>query len=448
MAQATIDAYSEIKDRFAVIFNDHEASLNGHKSHPLQEIRRRALEKLAQTPFPDRKSEDWKYTAVSPVLKPAYEYSPVINDTLPHALENPIGFGESIRIVFVNGHLVTPLASLRNANNKLTISIIEDAIESDHFGSFIRSALDAQIEHPGNAFELLNIAFNRQGLFIHVPKNRQVATPVEILYVNTESESPYFLHPQIMVQAETGSRLRIVERYEHDGPSQASMTNAWHHFNIGENARLDYAKFQREAPTANHIHQIRTRQAANSRYDSYVLDTGGKTVRNTHSTYLDGQNTETHLLGNYISTGSQSIDNQTFIDHAIPHCFSNELYKGIAAERGKGVFNGKILVRQDAQKTNAFQQNANMVLSPHAVVNAKPQLEIFADDVKCSHGATIGQLDEKAVFYLRTRGLTDVQARRMLQKAFVDEVVDHVEFEEIQAFAHRIISEKLSRIDS
>jgi Fe-S cluster assembly protein SufD len=194
------------------------------------------------------------------------------------------------------------------------------------------------------------------------------------------------------------------------------------------------------------VHQIHTKQKADSRYHAYVIDTGGKTIRNNHATYLQGENTETHLLGNYIATGSQSIDNQTFIDHALPNCYSNELYKGIAAERGKGVFNGKILVHQDAQKTNAFQQNASLVLSPHAVIDAKPQLEIFADDVKCSHGATIGQLDEESVFYLRSRGLSDSAARRMLQKAFVDEVADHIEFEKVQEFAHTLIDEKLSTL--
>lgn len=441
------DLDHEMRDRYTRVFENFESSLNGHKTHPLQELRRKALLKLEETPFPGRKSEDWKYTAVLPILRQEYQYAPVPEAFhIPDVLDNPIGLDKRYRIVFVNGHLDASQSQLGSPETGLTISRLEDACDSPDLGDAVREAINQRIDHPGNAFELLNLAFSRQGVFIHAARNTRVSAPVEVIYLDTDSEQPYFTHPQIFARAERGSRLRIIERYESNAPGRASLTNAWHHFDVCENARLDYAKFQRESEAANHIHQAQVKQSVNSRYDAYILDVGGKAVRNTHSAYLGGENTETHLLGNYIATGSQSIDNQTFIDHAIPHCYSNELYKGIAAERGKGVFNGKILVRKDAQKTNAFQQNANMVLSPHATVNAKPQLEIFADDVKCSHGATIGQLDEKAVFYLRSRGIPHTQARRMLQKAFVDEVVDHADFGEIQSFAHAIISNKLSTI--
>lgn len=444
-----IDQYQEIKERLEVVFQHHETSLNGRKEKPLQQIRRKAMKALNEHAFPTRKSEDWKYTAVSPIIKPAYQI-PTKPDsaTLPTELVNPMRLENAIRIVYVDGHLMHSLSYLNDSVEGLNFMTIDDAMDIPNMAEFIESKLNYKIAHPLNTFELMNIAFGSNGIVIHVSKNAIIDRPIEFVYLNRDQDQPYFVHPTILLQAEKSSQVRIIERFEDAENASSIFTNAMHFFDIDENARVDYTKIQRESHSTFHLHQISNSQKSDSRFYSYVSDIGGKTVRNNHSTYLKGQNTETHLLGTYIASDQQSIDNQTFIDHAMPNCYSNELYKGIVAGRAKGIFNGKILVRPDAQKTNAFQQNANMILSPHAVVDAKPQLEIFADDVKCSHGATIGQLDEESIFYLKTRGLSDHDAKRMLQKAFVNEVVDHIEHEAINAFAHEIVEKKISGISA
>jgi Fe-S cluster assembly protein SufD len=447
MSEVITDQEKDIKDRFSAMFETYEGSLNGSQANPMKLLRHKAMEKLNLSDFPNRKSEDWKYTAVSPILKPNYVVPEMPEDaTIPTKLTNPIELESSIQILFVNGHYIDEHTKKYDLPDGVFVGTLEEAIKNEAFKITIQNRLERQIQEPQNAFELLNMAFGKNGIFIRVDKNIQLVKPIEIVYLNTRSKESYFTHPQIIVYAEKGSSCKIIERYESADSEKEYLSNALLLFEIGQNARIDFVKIQRESNKAFHIHQISTNQHQDSRFHSYIIDTGGNMVRNTHATYLRGENTETHLLGNYIATGDQSIDNQTFIDHAIPNCYSNELYKGIAADRGKAVFNGKILVRQDAQKTNAFQQNASLVLSPFAVIDAKPQLEIFADDVKCSHGATIGQLDEDSVFYLRSRGLSENASRRMLQKAFVDEVVDHLAFEEVQPFAHTLIDEKLSSL--
>lgn len=447
MTEIITDQEKDVKARFSEMFERHEDSLNGSPAHSIQSLKRQAMEKLSRTDFPNRKNEDWKYTAVSPILKPNFVLPKRPEDvSIPASLTNPIDLASSHQVLFVNGHYFPSNSNNNELPDGVFIDTLEEAIKHEQFGSIVQNKLEKQIQDPQNAFELLNIAFGKNGLFIYVDKNIQLNKPIEIVYLNTRSDEPYFTHPQIIVHSESGSSCKIIERYESAASEYEYLSNALLLFEIAQNARIDFVKIQRESKKAFHLHQITTWQHRDSRFHSYVIDTGGKTVRNTHATYLRGENTETHLLGNYIATEDQSIDNQTFIDHAIPNCYSNELYKGIAADRGKAIFNGKILVRKDAQKTNAFQQNASLVLSPFAVIDAKPQLEIFADDVKCSHGATIGQLDEDSVFYLRSRGLSENASRRMLQKAFVDEVVDHLVFEEVQPFAHILIDEKLSTL--
>jgi Fe-S cluster assembly protein SufD len=212
---------------------------------------------------------------------------------------------------------------------------------------------------------------------------------------------------------------------------------------LGENAQLSHYRYQYDTASNYYVNNTRIFQDANSTYSSYVLDTGGKSVRNNLYTYLKGSNTNTNYYGGYLVSGKQHIDNQTFIDHAMPHCESNELYKGILDDRSSGVFNGKVMVRPDAQKTNAFQQNSNLVLSPDAKMNTKPQLEIYADDVKCSHGATVGQLDEQSMYYLRSRGLNKGEAKRLLQFAFIAEVVESFENDQMRDFAEQIVREKM-----
>lgn len=428
--------------RFVAMFQSHEATLNGLREHPLQLLRKKAAAKMEKTPFPSLKSENWKYTPVAPIIKPDYvslaEATPSKSPSI--SFENL----DTIDISVMNGRpKMTPEIKSKLPKG-VTIIPLTEAIEKDAFKSFIIKKLNKIIDEPRNTFELMNIAFAQFGVFIHVEKNIILDKTIVFHYVNEAAENDFFTHPQIILIAESGAQVSFLESYENIDHQQTSLTNALHIVEVGENAKVLQYKFQNESTQAHHVYQMHVHQSVNSHFHSYQLDLGGNIVRNNLSTHLEGQNTTTHLLGNYIANGRQSMDNQTFIDHALPHCFSNELYKGIVTDYARAVFNGQVLVRQDAQKTNAFQQNSSLVLSPNAIVDAKPQLEIFADDVKCSHGATIGQLDSASIFYLRSRGLNEQEAKELLQLAFVNEVVNHIDDKNIGAKATALIEKKLA----
>ncbi|MEZ4986446.1 MAG: Fe-S cluster assembly protein SufD [Saprospiraceae bacterium] len=271
-----------------------------------------------------------------------------------------------------------------------------------------------------------------------------MSTPIHCLYITTSTGQAHHCHPQHFVKAAAGSQLTILESFHDLEEATPSFINAATHIEVAANAHLHYYRLQGAGRESLVVNNTIVRQHRDSVFSHYALDLGGKVVRNNlAATHLDS-NLETHYYGVYFGNGNQHIDNQTFIDHAMPHCQSNELYKGIMTDYARGVFNGKVTVRQDAQKTNAFQQNSSLVLSANAIMDTKPQLEIFADDVRCSHGATVGQLDESSVFYLRSRGLSPANARRLLQEAFLGEVVDNMPHEAIRTYAHQLITDKFA----
>jgi Fe-S cluster assembly protein SufD len=290
------------------------------------------------------------------------------------------------------------------------------------------------------AFSLLNLAFSKNGLFLYVPKNAQATKLLHIQHITEECGVSFMVPTQIFGLVEQGGNASIIESFHHVGEENSSyFINGLNRFEIKANASLTHYKLQKESSKAYQVTNSGITQERDSIFTSHVIDAGGRMVRNNLNTELKGSGTETNYYGVYYATGDSHIDNQTFIDHAVPHCESNELYKGILDDHGVGVFNGKVLVRQDAQKTNAYQQNSSLVLSQTATMNAKPQLEIFADDVRCSHGATIGQLDEQSVFYLKSRGVPEPDARKLLQNAFLGEVIEKIENEVIKDYAESLI---------
>ena len=431
---------AEIVAKYRTLFDLNEQQLNGQKNHPLQAIRRQAMERLESIGFPARKDEDYKYTNVTKIAKQSFNLgkAAVIGDNVAKVA----GFAdlEAYELVFVNGVLNEALSSFDQLEKGLTISDLKTAYDNADTQAVVENTLTNELGQ--NAFVALNTAFAQNGTFIHVAKGTIIQKPIHISNITVSGGAAFITNPQMVIIAEESSEVSVIENYTAVN-NGAYFTNALTRVVVGKNAHVHHYKLQNESVNAFQINNSIATQERDSTYSSYVLDLGGKTVRNNLSSHLQSSGTNTNLYGVYLANGEQHIDNQSFIDHAHPHCESNELYKGILDGKGRGVFNGKVNVRQDAQKTNAFQQNSSLVLSDTAVMDTKPQLEIFADDVKCSHGATIGQMDETSIYYLRTRGMSLEQARSMLQFAFVAEVLENFKIEAVKEKALAMMSEKL-----
>lgn len=414
-------------------------------SAPWVALRRAALERLDTMRFPTRRDEDWKYTSVSAITNETWTLGraiPVKEDDLSRTFFDGL---DALRIVFVNGvwqpELSTPLDELPAG---LRIEPVAAALAHDD--GMAAAELEAQTRHD-NPFVVLNAALAVDGFVVRVARHALVEQPLHFVFIAADQGEAFTQAPQLYVYAETGSKLTFLEHYLSQGDAPHYFTCATTRVQVAPAAEVHHYRLQREGRFGRQVNHCRVTQGRDSRYYSYATDLGGMLVRNNQDVILTQSNTETHLNGVYLLGDAQHVDNQTFMDHAVPHCRSNELYKGIVTGRARGVFNGKVLVRPDAQKTNAFQQNSTLLLSPSAVMDAKPQLEIYADDVRCSHGATIGQLDESAVFYLCTRGLSHAQARRLLQFAFLTEVLDHMPDQPVREAVKTLVHDKLCELE-
>jgi len=368
---------------------------------------------LNELTFPTRKTEDWKYTRVHPITRKTWETS------VPNSSVNtkPYQLSEGhVSVVFVDGLYREDLSNI--AHNDYQIDIIntelDNAILQAHFG---------QLANHKEIFTALNTAHITGGALIHIAKQTTLDRPIHLLHINTQNGVAAF--PRHLIVMEENASVEIVASQQ-STCSDASYTNMVMEVFVGENSHFHMDHFQ--AGGNNDLIQtnIHARQQANSLLHINTITQNAAWVRNDISVELCGQNCESNLFGIYTPKDKQHVDNHTSIDHQAPHCNSNELYKGVLYDQSTGVFNGKVFVRQDAQQTNAFQQNANILMCDDATMNSKPELEIYADDVKCSHGSTTGQFDEEAIFYLKARGLQDETARKMLIDAFLEDVLEKV----------------------
>jgi Fe-S cluster assembly protein SufD len=428
---------SEYMERFINMFHLYDSGLNGHRNEPISVLRREGFEMLIKEEFPSRRDEDWKYTSITPVINKKFTNAPKVEIS-----GSALDFNTHL-VSFSNGYLMNDLPEIDGA----VVMTVSEALKNENYKTWIDGQLAKQGGTARNTFLPLNQAFGASGIFIKVNKNCSVEKPIHISYLtkNTAADQAFFTSPQLFVWMDSGSNATIIEEFTTtDIYNNCYFTNAVNRIELGKNATLVHMKLQNESFASHMINNTLVSQMRDSNYSHYALDLGGGIVRNNLSVSLLDSNTESHLYGAFIGYKDQHIDNQSFIDHAMPHCQSNEMYKGILTDKSRGVFNGKVLVRQDAQKTNAFQQSSSLVLSPAAVMDTKPQLEIFADDVKCSHGATIGHLDESSVFYLNSRGLSERQAKSLLKRAFISEVVDHIENEDLRELAYERIEAKLN----
>ena len=399
----------------------------------LHEIRKDAIGRFAELGFPTTKLEEWKYTNVTPIARVPFQAAEFRWDGLAEErlAELPLAhsaFSECCsRIVFINGHY-SPQLSSPDLPERLIVGSLASAIKQNAPKVKDHLARHAGFEHQ--AFVALNTAFLEDGAFIEIPRGLTVDTPIYVLFVSTADE-PIASHPRSLIIIGDDSRASIIEDYLALGEG-CYFTNAVTEIVVGENSIVEHYKLQAENERAFHVSTVQVRQARSSSFTSHSISFGGALVRNDVNVLLNGEGAECTLNGLYIAVNDQHIDNHTVIDHVKPHCSSHELYKGILDDQSSAVFNGSIIVRKDAQKTDARQSNKNLLLSEGATINSKPQLEINADDVKCAHGTTIGHLDDDSIFYLRSRGVGLNEARRVLTYGFANDVINRMKLDAVR----------------
>ena len=440
MATAIENKIDPTVERYRKLFDINEQQLNGQKTHPFHQLRKAAMASLEETGFPTRKAEDYKYTRVDRIAKVNYAAAP--KATISKEQVQAISFEgiDAYQLVFVNGRYNHQLSNIGTTQKGLVVGDFKSVYQHKEAASFLEQVLKSDLGE--NAFVNLNNAFSENGLFVYVTKNTIVEKPIHIVHITAAEGAEFIINPQLAVFAEQSAEVSIIETFHAVGEG-AYFNNPVSRFIVKANANVKHYKLQNESSNGNQINNTIVSQDRDSVYSSYVADLGGKIVRNNLSSHLQDSGTNTNMYGVYLGKGKQHIDNQSFLDHAFPHCESNQLYKGILDDQSRGVFNGKVTVQPDAQKTNAYQQNSSLVISETAVMDTKPQLEIFADDVRCSHGATIGQLDEDSIYYLRTRGMNRDQAKATLQFAFLAEVLSHFPLESVRVKIAEMIEEKL-----
>jgi Fe-S cluster assembly protein SufD len=435
---------TDLKTRLLTSFSQFEKELNGSISSPIHTLRKDALEQFDRLGFPTTKHEEWKYTDIKGLLKQDFDFAPINHSISTSAYDIQdllIPDTEANILVFVNGIYQAGLSKIVSSSQDIVIKDFTEAYTTH--GSIIDSYFAKFAAYKTNAFVALNTAFAQKGTFVHIPNNKVVEKPVIIYHIADTSASKPVAMPRNLLVAGKNSQASVVEVYLTKGEG-TSFTNTVTEIVIQENASLEHIKIQNVGSEAYNIGTTQVYQVRDSKLFSVTVSLNGAIVRNDLNIVLDDQNCEANLYGLYMPTGKTHIDNHSLVDHAKPHSYSNELYKGILDGKSTGVFNGKIFVRQDAQKTNAFQSNRNILLSKEASMNTKPQLEIFADDVKCSHGATTGQLDEDMLFYLRSRGISLEKAKALLMHAFAADVVNQIKIESVRHYVENAITSRLT----
>ena len=434
--------------RTAETLENHQRFVAGFAERPdllqgpdrLVDFRRAAIYALGETPFPTRRDEDWRYSDFTRALNADWSFADALAPDFDRADFEIFDF-EGYVLVTVDGAFRPEFS---DDIPGLTVGTIEQHIGKEPYAFWLDRVVSSLHAPDANAFVKLNAAFAKTGLFIACERNQRIDKSIHVIHLATRTSQPRFVQSQVMAMLAGGAQLTIDETFATLGEGEAIFRNHIVRGGIASNARLAYRSIQTEARTDYHHSNAHFDQQRDSFLDHARVDFGGAQVRNNLQVDHKAESLETYLAGMFFARGRQVIDNQTFIDHAFPHGESNELYKGIVMDRAVTSFNGKVMVRPDAQKTNAFQQNDNLVIGTKAEANAKPQLEIFADDVKCSHGATIGQMDEEPLYYLMARGIDRGRALSMLQRGFLLGVIERIESDAIRAHVETLLEAKFN----
>ena len=406
----------------------------------LKAIRQEAFRKFENEGFPTVKNEEWKYTNIQPLVNKNYLLNGDVDVANLDLSKADIPDLDAHRIVLINGQYVVAFSTLEEEAG-VTVKPIEEAVEEANFGKHFAQYADKS----DNVLVALNTALYTSGIYLSVNKNQIVSKPLHIVHVATGAEE-FFAQTRNLFVVEANAEVEIIESFITLDGTAKNLHNKVTEIVVEENAKVQHYYLQVAEATSNYINHTEVYQTKYSLYNNYNCNFPGATfVRNNINVRLDAENVESHLYGINLLADKQLVDNHTIVDHLKPHCESYEWYKNIPQDESTAVFNGKIFVREDAQKTNAFQQNNNMLIGDKATVNTKPQLEIFADDVKCSHGCTMGQFDDEALFYLRARGIGEESARILLVHAFAYDVTTRFNNEAVRAYVEDLVAKGLER---
>lgn len=429
----------DLKDKLVSSFMAFEETVDMDSS--VHDIRSEAIKIFEEKGFPSKKDEAWKYTSLNAILKHDYSIFPKKEDAIEFkdVKKYFIHDLDSYKIVFIDGQYSSHLSE--TTHDKIDVCLMSSALTNEKYKAVIDNYFNKVA--PKDGLSSLNTAFSREGAYIHIRKNTLADKPIQVIHFSTGNESSQMLQPRNLIVVDENSHVQIIERHQSltDNPV---LTNTVTEIFADKRAIVDYYKIQNDNLNASLIDNTFIQQLTQSLVSVHTFVFGGKLIRNNLNFYQLGEGINSVLNGVTIIEGKQHVDHNTLVHHTQPNCESHQDYKGIFDEKAVGVFNGKIIVNKEAQKTNAFQSNNNILLDDKASINSKPQLEIFADDVKCSHGCTIGQLDENALFYMRTRGIGDKEARALLMYAFANNVLDTVKIPQLKQRINKLIANKLN----
>ena len=428
------------KDNYLALYSAIEPALAGRRTAWVKELRAAALARFADQGFPTPRQEAWKYTDVGILQRREYHPSNTETDAVTEQALAPFVFPNCHRRVFVNGHYAPSLSTPGSLPRGVSISSLAQALDQapdalqPHLGQYARG--------EDNGFVALNTAFMTDGAYVHLAPGAVLETPIHLIYLSTAARDGLAAYPRNLVVAEDGSQATIIESFIGLGNAHY-FTNGVTELALGLNAGIERYVLQQENAQAIHVSSSFVHQPRDSRYTSHCISIGAALARNEIHVALDGAGSECTLNGLYLAGGRQHVDNHTLIDHAQPRGTSREYYKGVLDGRARAVFSGKIIVRPDAQHTDAQQTNHNLLLSRDAEADSRPQLEIYADDVKCSHGATVGQLDKDALYYLQSRAIDHDTARNLLIYAFANDILNRLKIAPLRERLEHLLTHRL-----
>ena len=428
----------DLKEKLVTSFLAFENNID--IDSPVHDIRSEAIKAFETNGFPSKKEEAWKYTSLNNVLKHDYSVFPNQENALEYKdiKKYFIHDIDTYKIIFIDGKYSSHLSQV--THDGLDVCLMSSALNKDKYRPVIENYFNKLA--PKDSLTSLNTAFSNEGAYIHIPKNKLVEKPIQIIHFSTGNETALMLQPRNLIVVDENSHVQIIERHQ-SLTNNPVLTNSVTEIFADKRAIIDYYKIQNDNKNASLIDSTFVDQKDQTNCFVHTFSFGGKLTRNNLNFYQNGEHMDSTMKGITIIGDKQHVDHNTLVHHIEPNCESHQDYKGIFADSSTGVFNGKVLVDKLAQKTNAFQSNNNILLSDKASINTKPQLEIFADDVKCSHGCTIGQLDESALFYMKQRGIPEKEARALLMFAFSNNVLNSVKIPELKQRITNIIATKL-----
>jgi Fe-S cluster assembly protein SufD len=429
----------ELKEKLLSSFIAFE-NQNSSDNLYVNELRSEAIKNFETTGFPSKKNEAWKYTSLKNVLKQDYSLFPKSEHSIEYRDVQSyfVHDIDTYKIVFIDGKYASHLS--QTTHEGIDVCLMSAALSQSKYQPVIENYFNKIASKHG--LNALNTAFCSEGAYIHIKKNKVSKRPIQIIHFSTGKEPALLLQPRNLIVVDENAQVQILERHQ-SLTKNSTLTNSVTEIFAAKRAQIDYYKIQDDKLEASLIDNTFIDQSQESHVAVHTFCFGGKLTRNNLNFYQNGQRIESTLKGVTIIGHKQHVDHNTLVHHIAPNCESYQDYKGIFSDNAVGVFNGKVVVEKEAQKTNAFQANNNLLVNDKATINTKPQLEIFADDVKCSHGCTIGQLDENAMFYLRTRGIPEKEAKALLMYAFANNVLDSVKIPQLKKSINKLVAKKL-----